>query len=563
MTDIIEKGDVIVIIDEIGVNETARAEAAATAAETAQEGAQAAEAGAVGAVSTVQSEASSAAALVGAGYTILSKMRRAAASIIGETKSLLQAAMAAAGRARRAAGQAESRFSEIGSLFGAVAGYLALARSAARSAASSATSAANLAAQYVGTATDSIAIGSGTKNFTTQTGKDFNGRDVLVTSDADPTTDFMAGKATYDSGTGALSVDVEQYGGSGTHTDWTIRVSGGVGATGPAGPATVADRVVRVMDVSDSDPATSGYEDGQTIDGVTLATDDLVLRNASGNQARNGVWVVAASGGASRDDDYDTWDEIAAAGVVAVQEGTTYADTLWQFTANAGGTLNTTAITLKEVNPEATDATPGLVELATSAEVATGTDTERAVTPAGLTANYLGQGLHEIGYWPARALKVSTTSGATAVATDESTTNKLNTEYLTFPNGSTTYAELSFRAPKKLDPSASIYVEFEWFEAASASAHVCRWQAEAQAQGDGDTIDSSWGTAVAVDDTGSSGTRRFALTGAITPGGSWAQGDKIIIRLARLGGHANDTLDVSAKLIGATVFASVNLRNDA
>jgi hypothetical protein len=211
----------------------------------------------------------------------------------------------------------------------------------------------------------------------------------------------------------------------------------------------------------------------------------------------------------------------------------------------------------------ASNTVAGKVKVSTSASAATGTATDEALRVADAAANFLGQGLHEIGYWPARALRPSATNGAAALTSTESTTNKLNTEYIGFVNGSTTYAELSFRAPKKLDPSAALYVEFEWMEAGSATAHVCRWQAEAQAQGDGDTIDSSWGTAVAVDDTGSSGTRRFALTGAVTPGGTWAQGDKVVVRLARLGGHANDTLDVDARLIGVTLFASVNLKNDA
>lgn len=178
-------------------------------------------------------------------------------------------------------------------------------------------------------------------------------------------------------------------------------------------------------------------------------------------------------------------------------------------------------------------------------------------------ADLITQGYHEIGYWPARALILPTTTPAAAVAQQESSTNKVNDEYLAFANGSTLYAMLAFRAPEKFDEASTIDVEIEWTEAASASAHVCRWQAEAQAQSDADTIDSAWGTAVADDDTGSSGTRRMIKLSAITPAGSWAAGDKIIVRLARLGGHANDTLDVAAYLLGATVFATINGNADA
>lgn len=175
----------------------------------------------------------------------------------------------------------------------------------------------------------------------------------------------------------------------------------------------------------------------------------------------------------------------------------------------------------------------------------------------------LAQGVHVVGYWPARALKPATTSGAAALATAESSSNKVNDEYLAFADGSTLYAGFSFRAPKKLDESAALDVEIEWMEAAGASAHVCRWQAEAQAQGDGDTIDAAWGTAVAADDPGTAGTRHFITLTGVVPAGAWAAGDKIHIRLARLGGHANDTLDAAAHLIGVTVTATVNAATDA
>lgn len=222
------------------------------------------------------------------------------------------------------------------------------------------------------------------------------------------------------------------------------------------------------------------------------------------------------------------------------------------------------------VDDEVADATPpastivsGLVELATTAEAVTGSDTARAVTPAALAGSAIYQGVHLLGHWPARALKPAITSGCAALNTAESSSNKVNDEYLSFANASTLYAGFRFRAPKSSDETAGFIMEVEWMEAAGASAHVCRWQAEMQAQGDGDTVDSAWGTAVAVDDTSTSGTRRFATTGTITPGGSWAEGDMIHVRVARLGAHANDTLDVAAYLLGVTLNCTIAAKNDA
>jgi biotin carboxyl carrier protein len=109
------------------------------------------------------------------------------------------------------------------------------AASSASAASTSETNAAASAAKLVGTSVTSITIGTGSKVFTTQSGKQFNvGQYVLIVSDADPTVDFMAGQITAYSGT-SLTVDVTSTGGSGAHTDWTIYIAGPVGATGERG----------------------------------------------------------------------------------------------------------------------------------------------------------------------------------------------------------------------------------------------------------------------------------------------------------------------------------------
>ena len=103
---------------------------------------------------------------------------------------------------------------------------------AATSATAAAASAALIAA---GTAsTTSLAIGTGSKAFTIAAGLGFNAGDyVLATSNAD-ITNYMHGQiASYSSTT--LTVTVASIGGSGTKTDWTIRLSGVAGATGATG----------------------------------------------------------------------------------------------------------------------------------------------------------------------------------------------------------------------------------------------------------------------------------------------------------------------------------------
>jgi phage-related tail fiber protein len=81
----------------------------------------------------------------------------------------------------------------------------------------------------------------------------------------------------------------------------------------------------------------------QTIDGVSVVAGDRVLvKNQTASQ-NNGIYV-AASGSWARSADADTWDELVSA-YTFVEEGSTYADTGWVCTINAGGTLGTTPIT--------------------------------------------------------------------------------------------------------------------------------------------------------------------------------------------------------------------------
>jgi len=85
----------------------------------------------------------------------------------------------------------------------------------------------------------------------------------------------------------------------------------------------------------------TALNNGDTLDGVSLATGDLVLVKDQSTAAQNGVYVVGAS--PARASEFDTYDEHPGS-LIAVQEGTANEDTVWLCTSNVGGTLNTTAI---------------------------------------------------------------------------------------------------------------------------------------------------------------------------------------------------------------------------
>lgn len=79
----------------------------------------------------------------------------------------------------------------------------------------------------------------------------------------------------------------------------------------------------------------------QTIDGIGVVAGDRVLVRAQTAPAQNGVYVAAA-GAWSRAADVDSWAELIGS-FVWVERGT-LGDTGWVCTADAGGTLGTTAV---------------------------------------------------------------------------------------------------------------------------------------------------------------------------------------------------------------------------
>jgi hypothetical protein len=93
-----------------------------------------------------------------------------------------------------------------------------------------------------GTSTASMAVGAGSKSFTTQTGKAWAaGQPVVISRTSAPATTQMFGTITaYDSGTGAMTVSVVFTAGSGTFTDWTIALTGALFNVDAANAATAA-----------------------------------------------------------------------------------------------------------------------------------------------------------------------------------------------------------------------------------------------------------------------------------------------------------------------------------
>ena len=83
---------------------------------------------------------------------------------------------------------------------------------------------------------------------------------------------------------------------------------------------------------------TADLQNGDTLDGITLATGNKVLVKDQTDAKTNGIYKVVASGTASRDPDYDTVAELAGQ-LIIVQEGSTNADRIYLCTTDNSGSI--------------------------------------------------------------------------------------------------------------------------------------------------------------------------------------------------------------------------------
>ena len=94
----------------------------------------------------------------------------------------------------------------------------------------------------------------------------------------------------------------------------------------------------------------SDLQNGDTLDGVTLATGNKVLVKDQTDATENGIYNVVASGTATRDTDYDTVAELAGQ-LVIVQEGSTNADKIFLCTTDNSGSIGSVNIVFTIVQP--------------------------------------------------------------------------------------------------------------------------------------------------------------------------------------------------------------------
>ena len=132
------------------------------------------------------------------------------------------------------------------------------------------------------------------------------------------------------------------------------------------------------------------FENGDSVDGVTLATGDRILIKNQSTASENGIYVVAATGSPTRALDFDANDaDVIIGAIVTVVEGTNNAQTIWQHTS--GTDVGTDNIVWSQVG----GGTP--LNVGTQATVqttdATVTNIATIAVPSGSTISVRGFGM--------------------------------------------------------------------------------------------------------------------------------------------------------------------------
>jgi hypothetical protein len=95
---------------------------------------------------------------------------------------------------------------------------------------------------------------------------------------------------------------------------------------------------------------TADLQNGDTLDGVTLVTGDRVLVKDQSDATANGLYIVVASGTASRDPQFDTIAELSGQ-MIVVNQGTANDNKIFLCTTDSDATIGVSNITYTQVTP--------------------------------------------------------------------------------------------------------------------------------------------------------------------------------------------------------------------
>ena len=182
---------------------------------------------------------------------------------------------------------------------------------------------------------------------------------------ADVATFTAAGRALVDDADASAQRTTLGLGTISTQDANNVSISGGT-VTGLGSPSATSDaatknyvdqaiaglrtRIIAEAATTGNIDLTADLQNGDTLDGVTLATGDRVLVKDQTDATANGLYLVVASGSASRDPEHDTIAELSG-GMVVVNQGTANDNKIFLCTTDSDATIGVSNITYTVITP--------------------------------------------------------------------------------------------------------------------------------------------------------------------------------------------------------------------
>jgi len=170
-------------------------------------------------------------------------------------------------------------------------------------------------------------------------------------------------------------------------------------------------------------------------------------------------------------------------------------------------------------------------------------------------------GQHTI--WVSAGLMVPNITNGPGYAANETTTNDLM--YVTYDFDTTTSesAQFQIQMPKSWD-EGTLVVQAVWSHPSTTTNFGVVWSVSAVALADDDALDTSFGTAVTMTDTGGTTDDVYISpeSAALTVAGSPAAEEYVTFKVSRSVSDGSDTLAVDARLHGLKIHYTIDANTD-
>lgn len=203
------------------------------------------------------------------------------------------------------------------------------------------------------------------------------------------------------------------------------------------------------------------------------------------------------------------------------------------------------------------------INLFTSQTTITNADLDdlRCLPGAGSFENVLLQGEHAL-FIPAEFITPQMTNPCANIATLETANNLVNYTYRAFEASSVEYGQIGLFLPKSWN-GGTIQYRVAWSHPETTTSFGVVWSLCGVSVGDGEALDSAFGSAVQVSDTGGATDTLYVTdwSDPVTIAGAGSSEEQIL-KIGRLVNDEDDTLAVGARLHRIEILLTIDKGTD-